>query len=262
MSQVATDDDLSLEEQKDRLHLERIIEKSFYEAGKALKELRDRRLYRNSYATFQEYCRERFSFTHRHVNYLISGSIIVDNILTGTIGSQIVPTSERQVRPLTKLEPDKQRIVWQMAVEEAGNKVPSSTVVKDIVEREIKRTKVPISNSVGEVCLIIPKDNPDLKGKNGCWCIITYIGDCSCTVTTWDNEFVVKPDNIKSFDYLEEECTFMQQLCWRLKKLYQVGNLDSAAYWVLNGLAKLSTPYLTQLQEKMLSFLEQEYGTD
>jgi hypothetical protein len=80
-----------------------------------------------------------------------------------------------------------------MAVEEAGNKVPSSTVVKDIVQRIIKRTKVQNLNSVGEVCLIIPKDNPDLKGKSGCWCIITHVGDYSCTVTTWDSEYVLKP---------------------------------------------------------------------
>jgi len=52
----------------------------------------------------------------------------------------------------------------------------------------------------------------------------------------------------------------MQQLCLRLRRLYQVGNLDTAAYWLLNGLGKLSTPYLTQLQEKLLSVLEQEYG--
>ena len=40
---------LSEEEQRLRLHLERVVERSFYEAGKALKQLRDQKLYRSSY---------------------------------------------------------------------------------------------------------------------------------------------------------------------------------------------------------------------
>ncbi len=39
--------ELTEEEQRDRLHLERRVEKAVFEAGKALMELRDHRLYRN-----------------------------------------------------------------------------------------------------------------------------------------------------------------------------------------------------------------------
>lgn len=38
--------ELTKDEQSDRLHLERQVEKAFYLAGKALVELRDRKLYR------------------------------------------------------------------------------------------------------------------------------------------------------------------------------------------------------------------------
>ncbi|WP_026736266.1 hypothetical protein [Fischerella sp. PCC 9605] len=38
-------EELTEEEQRDRSHLERKVERAFYEAGKALMELRDRRLY-------------------------------------------------------------------------------------------------------------------------------------------------------------------------------------------------------------------------
>ncbi|WP_292861103.1 hypothetical protein [Nostoc sp. LPT] len=47
------------EEQCDRLHLERKVEKAVFEAGKALMELRDRRLYRSTHHPFEEYCRDR-----------------------------------------------------------------------------------------------------------------------------------------------------------------------------------------------------------
>jgi hypothetical protein len=42
-------DHLSQEEELQRLHLERKVERAFYEAGKALMELRDQRLYRSTH---------------------------------------------------------------------------------------------------------------------------------------------------------------------------------------------------------------------
>ncbi|TAF05725.1 MAG: hypothetical protein EAZ76_18850, partial [Nostocales cyanobacterium] len=86
---------------------------------------------------------------------------------TGTIGSSILPTSERQVRPLVSLEPEQQRLAWQQAVEQAGGKIPSGRQVQDIVDIIRERTKVPNPYHVGEVCILLPKDNPELKGKSG-----------------------------------------------------------------------------------------------
>ena len=80
--------ELTEQEISDRLNVERKVERAFFEAGKALMELRDRRLYRSIHRTFEEYCRDRFGYTHRRVNYLIAGSVVFDNITTGTNCSQ------------------------------------------------------------------------------------------------------------------------------------------------------------------------------
>ena len=53
--------ELTEREQSDRLLLERKVERAFFEAGKALAELRDRRLYRSTHRTFEEYCRDALS---------------------------------------------------------------------------------------------------------------------------------------------------------------------------------------------------------
>ncbi|MBD2249596.1 hypothetical protein H6G26_41215, partial [Nostoc sp. FACHB-888] len=45
--------ELTEQEIRDRLHLERQVEKAFYLAGKALTELRDRKLYRSTHKTFE-----------------------------------------------------------------------------------------------------------------------------------------------------------------------------------------------------------------
>ncbi|WP_260446330.1 MULTISPECIES: hypothetical protein [unclassified Nostoc] len=180
------------------------MERAFFEAGKALAQLRDRRLYRSTHRTFEEYCRDRFGYTHRRVNYLIAGSVVFDNIVAGTNCSQneevdetrlnpsrILPTNEGQVRPLAPLEPQQQVKVWQRAVQEAGGKVPSARIVTDVVQKIMERTQVPNTYQIGEVCQILVKDNPDLRGKGGCWCIVVAVHDFSCTVRLWDGELTV-----------------------------------------------------------------------
>ncbi|BBH38452.1 hypothetical protein myaer102_09510 [Microcystis viridis NIES-102] len=61
---------LSEEEVRDRERLERTVERAFYQAGSALQELRDRRLYRDGYDSFEDYCRGRFGHSRQKANYL------------------------------------------------------------------------------------------------------------------------------------------------------------------------------------------------
>ncbi|MGL6344359.1 MAG: hypothetical protein ACRC80_35080, partial [Waterburya sp.] len=107
---------LTHDEERDRQQLERQVERAFYLAGIALKELRDRRLYRSSHISFEEYCQDRFGMKRRHPYRLIDAAIVVDNIVamcpsTNVSESDtdrkhiIIPTSEWQARPLTKLSP-------------------------------------------------------------------------------------------------------------------------------------------------------------
>ncbi len=74
--------ELSDDEQSDRLHLERKVERAFYLAGRSLAEIRNRRLYRNTHQTFEQYCRERFGFSRNAASYKIAAAQVVDNLLT------------------------------------------------------------------------------------------------------------------------------------------------------------------------------------
>ncbi|MEC4812345.1 MAG: hypothetical protein SAK29_03575, partial [Scytonema sp. PMC 1069.18] len=174
--------------------------------------------------------------------------------------SQLLPTNEAQIRPLTKLEPDQQREVWQRAVEEAGNKVPSGRVVKGVVQRIMERTKVPNPYRVGEVCRFVVKDNPDLRGKGGCWCIVVRVNNFSCNVVAWDGEYTVGMEHLKSLEYSDGNCEQMKLLGDRISKLRSLDNLEDAAKNVLRQLGEVKRPYLTTFEEKLLSFIEQECG--
>ncbi|MGK7897738.1 MAG: hypothetical protein AB4372_30005 [Xenococcus sp. (in: cyanobacteria)] len=87
---------LTLEEESERLRLERQVEREFYQAGLALQKLRDKKLYRSTHKTFQEYCQDRFGFTKRSAYYLIDAVKIVDNLKKCEPLVHILPTSERQ----------------------------------------------------------------------------------------------------------------------------------------------------------------------
>jgi hypothetical protein len=179
-----------------------------------------------------------------------------------TNGLQIFPTNERQVRPLVSLEPEVQREAWQQAVKVAGDKVPSGRIVKDVVQTIMERTKLPNPYRIAEVCQIIAKDNPDLRGKGGNWCIVNHVGEFSCTVTMWDGEYTIRIDHMKPLNYLESECQQMQQISDRISRLRENENLEDAPSAMLKYLGELKRPYLTAVEEKLLSVIEQEYGVN
>ncbi|AUB42208.1 Site-specific DNA-cytosine methylase [Nostoc flagelliforme CCNUN1] len=84
----------------------------------------------------------------------------------------------------------------------------------------MERTKAQNPYRVGEVCLLIAKDNPDLRGKGGNWGIVNHVGEFSCTVTMWDGEYTVGLQHLKSYNYLPAECQQMQVICDRLARIY------------------------------------------
>ncbi|WP_257236877.1 hypothetical protein [Nostoc sp. 'Peltigera malacea cyanobiont' DB3992] len=131
----------------------------------------------------------------------------------------------------------------------------------------MERTKAPNPYRVGEVCFLIAKDNPDLRGKGGCWGIVNHVGEFSCTVTMWDGEYTVRIDHLKPLNYLESECQQMQQISdacsglrLRISRLRENENLEDAPSSVLKHLGELKRPYLTLVEEKLLGLIEREYG--
>lgn len=122
-----------------------------------------------------------------------------------TIWTQIVPTNECEVN----MKEERQ------AVELADNKVPSGRQVKDIVDRIRERT-------------LIAKDNPELRGKSGCWGAITHVGEYSCTVETWESEYTVKIEHLLSLELSDDNCKFMRELLGRMRRLHQLPDCDGA----------------------------------
>lgn len=128
---------LEIAEQKRLQELEGIIEdglQSFVATGMALAEIREKRLYKDEFSTFEQYCRKRWGLSRPYADQLISAQKVVAELETTAIGSEM-PRNERQVRPLTKLRTKEKRAeAWESAVKAAGNGNPSAAVVQAAVE--------------------------------------------------------------------------------------------------------------------------------
>ena len=114
--------DLNVTETGRLAELETIIEQgltTFIEVGNALLEIRDTHLYRRQYATFEEYCRQRWGLRRSRAYQLMAAAEVVENLKMSTIVD--IPANEAQVRSLARLAPDQQRQVWEQAVSTAPN---------------------------------------------------------------------------------------------------------------------------------------------
>jgi len=123
---------ITLDESRDLTHLENIIERgldTFVEVGKALAEIRDRRLYRIEHKTFEAYCRDKWNMGRAYAHRLMVAAETVEMLPMGD-----KPQSERQTRPLTKLPKEKRAEAWQKAVEASPTGQPTPKEVEAAVQ--------------------------------------------------------------------------------------------------------------------------------
>jgi hypothetical protein len=127
---------------------------TFVEVGLALTEIRNAKLYRATHSTFESYCRERWGWTRQHANRVIGAS---------TVALQLEPTgstavSERAIRPLVKLAPEKRAEVWTRAKAAAGDKPVTHKDVEAVV------ADMPPTGEVADT-----EDAPD-ESRKVCFC--------------------------------------------------------------------------------------------
>jgi hypothetical protein len=122
-----------------RALLEKTIERglaTFVEVGNAIREIRDERLYRDEYDTFENYCRERWGWSRVHAHRHIDAANTSEVLPMGN-----TPKNERQARelaPLAKEDPEAARALWAELFEEYGEKLTAKNI-KQAVSARMKR---------------------------------------------------------------------------------------------------------------------------
>lgn len=131
-----TEGELSKPEAAQLAILEQTIErglKIFVDVGTALMVVRDSKLYRQGYSTFEDYCRVRWNMGKSRVYQMIDAAIVVENLKSSTNGG-LLPDTERQARPLAQLEPEQQREAWDKAIEISPNGKPTAAIVQRVID--------------------------------------------------------------------------------------------------------------------------------
>ena len=152
-----SEDVLTTAEAEEFRYLETRVEeclKSFWEIGRALARIRDERLYRENYKTFEEYCMTRWEMSRRSAYQLIDAAVIYRNISENIIDEpnnvayrrqniKVLPANERQIRPLVALSPKQQQEAWNEVVSTAPNGKVTAVHVASVVNEYRRKGAVP-----------------------------------------------------------------------------------------------------------------------
>lgn len=110
---------------------------TFVEVGEALAEIRDRKLYRAAHATFDDYLEERWQTSRARACRLIQSAETIKLLPTGN-----KPTSERQVRALSKLPPERRAEAWCESVLKSPTGTPTFKEVEAIVASKVSKSPI------------------------------------------------------------------------------------------------------------------------
>lgn len=139
---------LDLTDRNDLQYHEQVIEKgvkTFLQVGESLAVIRDRRLYRESYGTFEEYLDKRWDLKRARAYQLINAADVL-KALPGEM-STIVDT-ESKARELAKVEPEKRAEVVEKAVEATGGKLTAKSLREAAQDAEARNAVIEVAREI------------------------------------------------------------------------------------------------------------------
>jgi len=106
----------------------------FRVAGESLRKIKEKKLYKSEYSTYEEYCSQRWGFTPQHANRLISAAKTMRLIEESEPTGSVLPQSENQVRVLSKSKDPNS--TWKSAQEDTGKKQPTAKDIEAYLQDE------------------------------------------------------------------------------------------------------------------------------
>jgi hypothetical protein len=106
---------------------------SWVEFGLAVREFRDRKLYRITHATLEAFLKERYDIGRSTAYQYISGVEVLENVRNADMKFPLLPEKEALVRPLTKLDADDQPRGWQLAIHRAQDLGEETVMARHVI---------------------------------------------------------------------------------------------------------------------------------
>lgn len=108
---------------------------TFIDVGLKLAEIRDGKLYRAAYCSFEQYCEDRWEMTGRYARRVCAAAEVTQ--LLAKQGFDHVPETESQARPLTALPSGQAIEVWAEIIQTAPQGKVTARHVQDIVASKL-----------------------------------------------------------------------------------------------------------------------------
>jgi hypothetical protein len=102
---------------------------AFERASKNLLRVRDERLYREEFATFEEFCRETLGHSKTHVNRMIAAADVIQGLIAQ--GEIVLPNNERVARELAKYPKSERALIWKRAKQIADRSRPDYQAIRE-----------------------------------------------------------------------------------------------------------------------------------
>lgn len=247
-------------------------EAQFYELAIALLEIKTDKLYKKvGYRGFRKYCSDRHNLKKTYVDDLIRAIPIYENIPEDIDKSDI---TESHCRELRKIKDPQERSRCIKAVANTGT-ITAKAIAN--AHREMKIKKInnkhkPNLPKVGSVVRITskhdqlatpirhPKDVGTLqrssKKYNGYWGIVREKYEFTIDIAVLGGN--LSAVNPQDFIYLNDaDAEFCQKLLERLNNIYTQPKINDTAKGVLIAIASRPYPLLEEMDECLLSCLEE-----
>jgi hypothetical protein len=195
---------LTRTERQELDRLEAVIEQglpTFYAVGAALVTIRNQRLYRTEFRTFEEYCAQKWQIGRASVYRMIDAAELKE-VLSPT-GDAPLPTNENQVRALKAAPVEQQAAIWEQAQATApAGKVTAKHITKIVQTVLPPEQESPPAEPTRQISVFIPAEPEPARGPvtmacDGCqqpfWVMALHVHGgkhlCqACFHITLDNE--------------------------------------------------------------------------
>ena len=104
---------------------------TFFDVGKALAQIRQKRLYRETHGSFEAYCREKWDMSRMHAHRLVAAAEIRDVLAEKHLP---LPQTESQVRVLAGVAKERIPSIWASVIKSAGKKGVTARLVGAVIE--------------------------------------------------------------------------------------------------------------------------------
>lgn len=259
------DEPLSRDERSRLMYLEAQIDDAKFAIMEALQEINEKRLYRETHPSFEDYVKDRFAFTPRHAYHFIEAGKALNVLRNSERDVQPGAITEYQLRPLTRLKSEKEIVdAWDEAFRISEGKTPThdtmALAVRKIKGLDQDEAQVQEQFDPGDIVKVSFKGNSSLKRYDGQWAVVLdVVGENLYDIAVYEKDI---PDvssrelEAMPFSFTKRQREDRQKLLTTLRAIHKNGSKEDLLDRIVHYFARLDRNYETGFERDILKVVK------